>query len=392
MRDARGIVRSMSADVRRWFGIDAGRGARLTTAGPLAAASGQLAAAARRPVAAGRPPVTVHLVATMRLAVSARIAVAVVLAAAIVAGPAAGRPLLLGVDGNSSAGAIAGEGNIYFSGPDHQSWTPATGVNPALVYTSVLAASSTQFFVTTESGTVWRSNVPQATGFFERATVTSVPLRAMTEVGSRLLVVGDGGTIARSASLEGASWVLESSPVTTTLRGVATNGLTSSVAVGDQGTIVRGGQAGNNWVRVDVAETGDFLAVVADLDGQYIAVGTHGILWEGQPDGQTWTRLDSGVGATLRGITRIANRLVVVGDAGTIYYSDGALDTWYQASVPLGVGNLYAVAFAETGVIAVGERNVALWSFTGLDWTIEPTAVLPMSWGRVKQIFRAPAR
>ena len=301
---------------------------------------------------------------------------------------------LRAVAGDAGTGVAAGAGVLWWSTPTHLVWHPALGVDSALTYTAVVKAGG-RYLASAEDGSVWISADAEGKSFFRRATAAARPLRAIAQVtGPALVAVGDSGTIARCADLNGVIWTTLVSPVTAHLRGIAFNGM-SAVAVGDSGTVLRAGSPGTEWKVVAIDETTDLLAVTTDpppgLVGRYLAVGRDGAVWRGEGDGLTWTRLDGFTTGALHGAAWIGPSAVVVGEAGAIYWSPGAFESW----VPVVSGvttSLRAVALAGAELLAIGTDGTVLWSpkLDGREWRRAevPVPVRQVSWGGVKQMFR----
>lgn len=310
-------------------------------------------------------------------------------------GAPAGPPAALhGVAGDASSGVAVGVGVVWWSVPTHLVWHPATGIDSALTYTSVVKAGG-RYLATAADGSIWISAEAEGKSFARGAAAAPGPLRAIAEVGGAALVaVGDGGTITRCANLQGQAWTGLASPVSAHLHGIAYNGV-SAVAVGDDGTLLRAGAPGAQWQIVDIDETRDLLAVTADPPpgevGRYLAAGRDGALWRGDGSGLTWTRLDGVSTGALHGAAWIGPSAVLVGDAGAIYWSPGGFENWEPAE-PAVTTNLYAVALAGNELLAVGADGVVLWSnwLDGRVWRLAdvPVPVSGVSWGRMKQLFR----
>lgn len=328
---------------------------------------------------------------------SIRFALSLLVVAMIGASPALARPLLLGVAATNTAGVAVGDGTILYSTDAHRVWNAATGFDGELVYTAVLATADGFFVAVAEDGSAWRSSTASATGFVRRASASSNALHAITQIGSQLLAVGDGGSIVRASEQSGGNWVSVSSPTTRTLHGVATNLTTTTVAVGEQGTILRGGTTGDGWQVVSIAESRDFFAVTADLStGRFLAVGIGGAMWTSNGDGVSWTPVASGISSNLRGLAQVGASTVAVGEDASAYFSSANFSNWQVANTPIdpdiGAYDLTAAAFSGNDMLAVGSRRVILWSFIGLEWEDNP--VIPVeesSWGRVKSIFHDPS-
>jgi hypothetical protein len=298
---------------------------------------------------------------------------------------------LHGVAGDAGSGVAVGVGVLWWSVPTHRVWHPAAGADSALVYTAVVKTGG-RYLAMAEDGSVWISADAEGKSFLRRATAASRPLRAVAQVGGAALVaVGDSGTIARCANLDGVTWTAPFSPVTTNLRGVAGNGV-SVVVVGDGGTLLRAGSPGTQWEVVGIDETRDLLAVIADPPpgpvGRYLAVGRDGAAWRGEGDGLTWTRLDGFTTGALSGAAWIEPAAVAVGEAGSIHWSPGSFESWVPAASTV-TTDLRAVTLAGNDVIAVGADGTVLWSPNGREWQRAevPVPAKEVSWGRVKRLY-----
>lgn len=323
------------------------------------------------------------------------VAVLVAVLAGALAGPALARIRFTGVAGSAVAGVASADEGLWFSSSTHRDWQEATGAGPGRTYTAALAASTGFFFALAEDGTIWRSGTTLGSGFVPAATV-GAGLRALTETSGRLLAVGDAGYIGRSSDLTGESWVPLASATSRDLFAVASNGLTSTVAVGEAGAIVRAGLGSTDWQPVAIAESRTFRGLTVDANGRYLAVGDGGAAWRSDASGLNWESLDFGftVEANLRAASRVGQVVVVVGDAQTILYSPANLAGWQVRTAPSvdGAGTYDLLAVAGTGTpdwIAVGSGRATIWSQLGLQWsTNQVTPVLEESWGRIKGRFR----
>src|SRR5690606_10478135 len=220
-------------------------------------------------------------------------------------------------------------------------------------------------------------STPAATGFVRRASASGNALHAVTQIGSQLLAVGAGGTIVRATDQTAGNWISVSSPTTKTLRGVATNSISSTVAVGDEGTILRGGVNGNDWQVVPIDEDRNFYAVVAGPNGRFLAVGAGGAMWTSNGDGVSWTPVAPGgipITSNLRGLAQVGPATIAVGEGASAYYAANNFSNWQVGNTPIdsGIGayDLTAVAFSGNDLLAVGSRRVILRSFIGLVWEL----------------------
>ena len=101
----------------------------------------------------------------------------------------------------------------------------------------------------------------------------------------------------------------------------------------------------------------------------YLAVGDRGSLWVAD-EVTSWRRAKTGTTAALRGATYLGDRAIVVGEAGTVLWSDG------EAFTPAVSGStrwLESVAASPDRVVAVGDGGTVLVSTDGVSWTTAST-------------------
>lgn len=300
--------------------------------------------------------------------------------------PATPRPLLA-IAGEGSDAVAVGDSTIWWSSSIHQSWFRATGYDSTLTFTAVVR-TSTHYLAAALDGSIWRSTGTDGAAW---ATVGNAggPVRAMCVAGSFILAAGEGGLLARSGDLNGATWTALDSGIEGVLRAVAWNGV-SAVAVGDAGLVLRGTATGGDWQIVSIPESQDLLTVAADpppgLPGQYVAAGRGGVVWKGEPDGTTWTAVATGTAANWNGATWAGPALVLTGSGGAILWSAGGFTGWMPVPAPV-VSDLRAVCFTGVDLLAAGDEEVILWSRTGVsEWrrTVTPVPVEEESWGSIK--------
>jgi len=150
-----------------------------------------------------------------------------------------------------------------------------------------------------------------------------------------------------------------------------------SLAACDLGTVGSECSSIIRWIPVEVESPTD-----ADLyaaDGRFV-VGEGGTILR-ESAHRTWTSISSPTGADLYGVSTgntgpqpgdddyvyQGPKVVVVGAAGTVLYSEDAGDTWDVVSPPTSA-DLRAVTHSPEAWIAVGD-GVALSSADGLDWS-----------------------
>ncbi len=182
------------------------------------------------------------------------------------------------------------------------------------------------------------------------------------------------GTITNSVlstnqvSLMGLVWeVLEPSPTTNTLQGVAWDG-TRFVVVGGGGTILSSAD-GTNWTRATAAG-GEFLSSVAASDGRWVATGARGAIYV-SADGTSWNQRESGTTNWVYRVTRTGPEWLAVGERGLLLASaDG--ENW----APRTSGTtswLTGIRTMGDVVYLCGTQGTVLRSTNRVDWTPVPT-------------------
>jgi photosystem II stability/assembly factor-like uncharacterized protein len=137
-----------------------------------------------------------------------------------------------------------------------------------------------------------------------------------------MLVVGDGGTVLRSAD-SGHTWALASIAGAGDLRGVASDAWAGTVlAVDSLGSIWSSGDEGVTFTR-EASTSGALDAVSTTQAGdRALAVGVGGAVLLRATSG-TWTPLATGSGVELHAalVTAGGSRLTVAGEGGTLLSS-----------------------------------------------------------------------
>lgn len=143
--------------------------------------------------------------------------------------------------------------------------------------------------------------------------------------GNKFVTVGYGGKILTSS--DGLFWSSTASGTSNSLNGVAWSG-TKFVAVGNSGTVLTSSN-GTTWTSVQ-SGISDQLYGIIWTGRQFIAVGSNGSDYYGagqvftSPDGITWTKIfgtTNPQSKALMAVTWMGNRLVAVGNKGTILVS-----------------------------------------------------------------------
>ena len=176
------------------------------------------------------------------------------------------------------------------------------------------------------------------------------------------------------------------SPTTKTLRdGISL--LNGSVAVGDDGTIVRFGTGQNAWTNVPTVSSAHLISVATSDQQILVAVGTGGTILRSANGGQSWAASISGTANTLNRVLYAGatgfNYWVAVGDGGTIRKSIDGI-TWTALSsgttkrlvgiASRSAGTIKLVAVAEDSTVLVSDNHGQAWAAVTIN------APYPMLW------------
>jgi photosystem II stability/assembly factor-like uncharacterized protein len=206
-------------------------------------------------------------------------------------------------------------------------------------------------------------------------TVTSGDLYAVSCVtNSSGWVAGANGFVAHTAD-GGRSFVAETTPFSSALRGLSFADESLGLVAGDDGALAVTHDGGENWVAAMSGTQATLRAsAIAAGSGLLLVVGDGAVLVASRDDGSTW-QAGSIVGAAdLRGVatTPDATEVLAVDDGGAIWSStDGARSfvRVFQARAALD-----SVQMLPTGdAIAVGLGGTAVARLGGPAWSVLST-------------------
>jgi photosystem II stability/assembly factor-like uncharacterized protein len=185
-------------------------------------------------------------------------------------------------------------------------------------------------------------------------------------VGADIVVVGERGTILRSAD-NAATWQAAATPTAATLTGLSfAPDAKHGWAVGHDALILATADAGRTWTKAWQGESlaDSFLDVLAFDEQRIIAVGAYGLFLASTDGGKTWTRRkvlleDYHLNRISRGPT---DTLYLAGEHGTLLRSTDRGEKWTRIGTTYD-GSFYGILpFARTLLIAHGLRGRAFRS------------------------------
>lgn len=262
---------------------------------------------------------------------------------------------------------VGDAGTIYVQGLDDR-WAPAlTGTTN---YLRGVALFGTRILAVGENGTIlWSDN---GTGF-QPATlspaVTSDWFEAVATSDQRAVAVGDNGTIYTTTN--GTAWTKVTSGTTEWLRGVAFGG-SYFVAVGESGSIFRSGTSANSWSKQTSPTTVDLNRVRYlgnGAAGRFYALGNNGVAITSTNGAAPWSSLNPGTTNYLCDAALNDTGLLLVGDQEILFRQTGT-STWTNQVTGLttnappawtylsawGSSNIW-VAAGRTGLMVEGTRT-----------------------------------
>jgi photosystem II stability/assembly factor-like uncharacterized protein len=197
-------------------------------------------------------------------------------------------------------------------------------------------------------------------GPLPQATLQRLLLIDGVRIGSRIVAVGDGGTIAVTDD-DGATWRRAAAPAAPLLTAVTFADAKHGWAVGHDTVILASADGGESWTLQysAPAEQRPLLSVLF-LDAQRgIAVGAYGAYLETADGGRTWNaRKVIAEDKHFNAIVRVSDtRLLILGEEGTILASANEGRDWTKVASPY-KGSLFgAVVAADGAVVAFGLRG-----------------------------------
>ena len=197
---------------------------------------------------------------------------------------------------------------------------------------------------------------------------------------STFWAVGSFGKIIKSPNA-GESWVIQPSPVHSSLQSVVAWNKQDALAVGDNSIIIRTSDGGAHWSEVhDVpqasSEFNKLIKATISPTGDVWVVGEQATVLVSRDKGSTWTRVAPVQDITFNGIAINAGTVWVVGEFGTILVSHDGGATWLPQSSGT-ESTLTAITFndATTGVAVGLDGTILVTADGGEHWA--PAAMPP---------------
>lgn len=135
----------------------------------------------------------------------------------------------------------------------------------------------------------------------------------------------------------------------------------SLILTGEFGTILRSGDRGTSWTRLESPYEGSFFGGIGLADGSLLLFGLRGNLFRSPDGGESWEKLDSGVTASLVAASQTEDgQVAIAGLSGTLLQSR---DDGQSFSLTPGLrreGLSTVIALPDGGWLLTGESGVFL--------------------------------
>ena len=209
-----------------------------------------------------------------------------------------------------------------------------------------------------------------------RLSIPAVALLALTRRGHDVWCCGESGTIAHSGD-GGVQWVLEPSPTSRTLYGIAAADDSTVWAVGDFGTVLRRRAGTDVWELVPLGLV-DALRAITFADARHgWMVGTNGLTVRTTDGGTSWTTAGAGNAFLTCIAARDSLHVWAAGLAGVFRASiDGGVHWSVGASGTL--ADIYALTLRGAGGDSLwlgGRQRLAVSADDAVSWSLRNATI-----------------
>ncbi|MBN8583824.1 MAG: T9SS type A sorting domain-containing protein [Ignavibacteria bacterium] len=194
------------------------------------------------------------------------------------------------------------------------------------------------------------------------------------------ITVGPNGTIYKTSSGDTIIYTPRNSGTSQNLNALKIQPTTFQplvIAVGNNGTITRSTNLGENWAVSPQVTALNLFAVDISSATQHCA-GDNGVLLISYNLGANWTAQQSGTTRNLKGIGMNGGFVVAVGEKGTILRTTNSGQNWMNVSLPDSTINLYCVSqrtrqnFNATNFYIAGSQGKIFKSTdNGATWSLK---------------------
>jgi hypothetical protein len=199
---------------------------------------------------------------------------------------------------------------------------------------------------------------------------------------TKAYIVGENGIILKSnyiPSQAGFTFYIQISPTSDNLYSVFFTSYSTGISVGDNGTIIRTTDGGDNWSNLSPVTSNRLYSVnFPNLNTGYIA-GINGTILKTTDNGITWIIKSQPANDTLRSICfSDDNTGIVVGRNGSIFKTTDGGNNWQSKTTGI-TENLNAVRFMNPlDAYAAGNNNkIVKTTNSGENWSLITLPPLP---------------
>jgi len=278
---------------------------------------------------------------------------------------------LYGITYANNIFVAVGQNGRVLTSPDGTTWTdntPASTVNTNCLYG--VTYNGSVFIAVGDNGTILTS--PDHITWTKRTSGCLNGLRAAYYANNMLVVLGNGGKILTSSSLDGVTWTAKTSGIVYSLFGMAYDGKDTLVTVGAYATILSSKyKTDSQWTTWTIRSSGTYkcLKSIAYGDNTFVAVGETGTILTSK-NGTTWDLKTLPSVTYLDGVAYGDGRFVAVGNLSNIaavYTSTDNGVTWYKTFPPAGYtpfnpSNLYGATYGGGQFLVGGIDGIFLLS------------------------------
>jgi photosystem II stability/assembly factor-like uncharacterized protein len=257
--------------------------------------------------------------------------------------------------------AVGERGLVLLSDDGGNTWqtrfTPVTrtlsGVAFANARQGVAVGHGGTVLVTDDGGANWKAVKVDAAGTDSLLGVTHLGRGTYVAYGAFGLYIeslDDGATWVRKQPL-GADFDRHISQVA-----VAGDHL---FLVGESGTLARSADRGQHWEKLTSPYQGSFFGALAGRDGALLIYGMRGNVFRSANDGSSWSKVDTGTTLAMMNGRRLDDgRIVLVGNAGLVALSTDNGNSFRLQKTARGKGLAQIGVSGKGELLAVGEAGV----------------------------------
>jgi photosystem II stability/assembly factor-like uncharacterized protein len=156
---------------------------------------------------------------------------------------------------------------------------------------------NTRVWICGDNGTLLRST-NMGLSFEIINTGSSLNFNSVLQVGNSCFIVCDSGKILKSTNL--TTWQMIQTPVTENLNSIRYLSSLTYIAAGDNGTLLRSTNNGNNWQSINITSE-DLNGCITNFNDVFVA-GNNGKILKSSDLGANWNTINTGISEDLNSI------------------------------------------------------------------------------------------